>query len=319
MEILAYISTRGRTSSTLIMAMQAVAMQTKKPDRLIIFDDNDSPIDMWADPAFKEMFKLLSWRGISGDIIQGERKGQHFNHQKANLMSYKWCWRIDDDCIPEHDVLEKLYAQTADDVGAVGGSIITLPIPQGESSGKITELHKNNKQWDFIKETEEVDHLHCSFLYRAGVANYDLALSRVAHREETLFTWELKKRGYKILITPCVTWHLKAGSGGIRDGVQPMFDADERIFQYKKDNIIVVLDCGLGDHIVFKKFLPELKKRGNVLLAVCYPDVFPDEKCASIAQAQQTVGDLTQYSVYSWMTQRGWKAGLLEAFKEMYK
>lgn len=316
-EILAYISTRGRTESTLPMAMQAIAMQTKKLDKLIIFDDNDTPMNLET-PQYKSLFKLLSWKGISGEIIKGECKGQHFNHQKANKMGYTWCWRVDDDCIPEHDVLEKLYAQTNEKVGAVGGSIITLPIPSGEYGGKISDLYKNNKQWDYIKSTEEVEHLHCSFLYRSGVTDYDLALSKVAHREETLFTYNIFRKGYKILITPCVTWHLKEEKGGIRDGIKELYEQDERIFQYKKDNIIAVLDCGIGDHIVFKKILPELKKKGNVLLAVCYPDVFPEETCASIHQAQQTIGDLKQYNIYEWMAARNWEGSLEDAFRGMY-
>jgi len=39
--ILCSISTRGRTHTFLPMALQAVMNQTRKPDKLVIFDDND--------------------------------------------------------------------------------------------------------------------------------------------------------------------------------------------------------------------------------------------------------------------------------------
>ena len=62
-----------------------------------------------------------------------------------------------------------------------------------------------------------MEHLHCSFLYRAGVYDYNLGLSRVAHREETLFTYGLHKKGYVVMVVPNAnSWHLKNPEGGIR-------------------------------------------------------------------------------------------------------
>lgn len=88
-----------------------------------------------------------------------------------------------------------------------------------------------NVQWYPINETQDVDHLHCSFLYRAGIYPYNLALSRIAHTEETQFTNGIKNEGYRVFVTPGVSWHLKNPDGGIRDGSKEMFDHDEAIFK----------------------------------------------------------------------------------------
>ena len=45
-KILCSISTRGRYDSTLPLALQAILNQTKLPDKIIIFDDNDEPRDV---------------------------------------------------------------------------------------------------------------------------------------------------------------------------------------------------------------------------------------------------------------------------------
>jgi hypothetical protein len=227
-------------------------------------------------------------------------------------------WRLDDDTVAEANVLETLYSHTNNKVGAVGGSVLTPPIMLDvRATGKIEEIEREpNLQWGIIKEKKEVDHLHCSFLYRAGIAEYCLELSRVAHREETMFTYELLQKGYKNLIVPnAITWHLKNKDGGIRDGMSEMFAHDENIFKNKVklgDSTIVVLNNGMGDHIVFKRVLPLIKKP---VVFTCYPDIIPGR---SIAEAQAMFGDLKKYGIYEKMDEWGWKDSLENAFKKLY-
>lgn len=317
MSILCSISTRGRYDTTLPLAITSVINQTLRPTKLVIFDDNDEPQDLRQKELYKYLFNVLESKGIDWGVIYGEKKGQHYNHQKANYLGYDWVWRLDDDTIAEADVLEKLYAQTGPDVGAVGGSILTPPVSEGtmvSATGLIDRINEEpNSQWGYIDFTREVDHLHCSFLYRAGIVDYNLSLSKVAHREETFFTYDLKKAGYKILITPCVTWHLRNSEGGIRWGNNyHLFERDDKLFQYK-DRTIVVLDCGMGDHIVFKHVLPEIEKP---LVFTCYPDIVPG---LGLADAQHLLGDsYGEYNIYSKMEKWNWTGSLEEAFREMY-
>lgn len=316
-KILCSISTRGRYDTTLPMAIQSVVTQTQLPDKLVIFDDNDNPKDLREIQHYRYLFEMMNEKRLSWEVVFGQRKGQHFNHQMANTMGYDWVWRLDDDTVAESNVLETLTSYITDDLGAVGGSILTPPFIHGlTSTGKIEDLWEQSIQWDYIKHVKEVDHLHCSFLYRAGIYDYNLALTRAAFREETLFTYGLKQKGYRIIVVPdAITWHLKNREGGVRTNTKEMFDADDAIFQNfinLKEHTIVVLDCGMGDHIVFKKVLKDIP---NPVVFSCYPEIIPGR---SIQEAKDLFGDIDHYNIYRHMDQWGWTDSLENAYRKLY-
>ena len=294
--------------------------QTRKPDKLVIFDDNDEHIDLRQDPMYSKYFFMLERKGIAWEWLWAGKKGQHHNHQLANWMGYDWVWRVDDDALPDPGVLEQLAQYIAPDVAGVGGSVFMpgTDFETAKPTGKIDYIdHEPNPQWQTIHQVKEVDHLHCSFLYRAGVYDYNLGLSRVAHREETLFSWGLKLKGYKLLVVPnAVTWHLKAPSGGIRmDNNGQLFAHDEQIFRNTlafRDATIVILNNGMGDHIVFKHVLPSIK---NPVVFGCYPEIIP---CRSIAEAKGLFGDIEMYNIYAKMDRWKWKSSLESAYRKMY-
>jgi hypothetical protein len=141
-----------------------------------------------------------------------------------------------------------------------------------------------------------------------------LGLSQIAHREETLFTYGLRKKGYLVLVVPdAISWHLKA-AGGIRSGfAKEMWEHDERIFRnLMTDKTIVVLNCGMGDHVVFSHVLPEIK---NPEVFTCYPDIIPGR---SIAEAMELYGNIDNWNIYAKMDQWDWTDSLENAFREMY-
>lgn len=319
-KVLCSVATRGRYRTTLPMALMAIANQTRPVDKLIVFDDNDEPEDLRNDPMYLRIFYLLDAKNISWEWSFAAKKGQHYSHQTANNMGYEWVWRVDDDAIPEPHVLEKLLDYVGPDVGAVGGAILTPPYDQlpFEPTGKIDDINQEpNIQWAPIKSAKQVEHLHCSFLYRAGVHDYNLGLSRVAHREETLFTYGLFCKGYKLWVVPNAnTWHLKSPTGGIRSETNAeMYEHDERIFRNileYRDKTVVVLNCGMGDHVVFKHILPEIK---NPVVFGCYPEIIP---CRSIHEARELFGDIDMFSVYAKMDRWRWKDSIESAFRRMY-
>jgi len=326
-KVLCSVATRGRYFTTLPLVLNAIINQTKPVDKLIVFDDNDEPKDMRKEMIYSYFFQMLDSKGIEWEWLFADKKGQHHIHQRANRMGYDWVWRCDDDAVPESNVLERLYsyAQGVDElgeskVGAVGGSILTPPYMPDTT--KVTGLIDNidsepNIQWGRIERVKQVEHLHCSFLYRAGVCDYNTDLSRVAHREETLFTYELHRKGYKILAVPnAVTWHMKNPEGGIRSETKrEMYEHDEQIFRNileYKDKTIVVLNSGMGDHLVFSHVLPEVK---NPVVFGCYPEIMP---CRSIAEAQSLFGDIDRYSIYGKMDQWNWSDSLENAYRKLY-
>jgi GT2 family glycosyltransferase len=322
MQILCSVATRGRYHTTLPLVLNAIINQTRLPDKLVIFDDNDEPQDMRKELVYQYFFQMLDIKKVKWEWLFAGKKGQHHIHETANNMGYKWVWRVDDDAIPEPNVLENLYriATKIDNVGAVGGSILTPPnLPDTSiSTGDIDQINSEpNIQWNYIENVKEVEHLHCSFLYRAGVHNYNLKLSRVAHREETLFTWGLSQKGYKVLVCPdAVTWHFKNPQGGIRSETQQeMYVHDEYIFNNwlnHRDRNIVVLNSGLGDHIVFSRIIGDI---ADPLVFTCYPEIIQGK---SIAQAEHLFGDIDQWNIYKKMAQWNWKGSLEDAYRKLY-
>lgn len=317
MRILCSITTKGRYHSTLPMAMMSAATQTRKPTHIVIFDDNDPAEDVREIPTLRHVLQILDEKNITWEVIYGRRQGPHHNHQIANRMGFDWVWRLDDDTFAESHVLKTLSHHVTDEIGAVGGSILTPPfLKKTGATGKIDDISEQSIQWDYISELSEVDHLHCSFLYRAGEYDYNLGLSPVGFREETLFTWGLKKRGYKLLVVPnAITWHLKNPAGGIREHEEWMYAKDESIFRNHlahRDYTIVVLDCGMGDHVVFSKVLPKIK---NPLVFSCYPEIVPGR---SIAEAKHLFGDIDSLNIYQKMEQWNWKDSLENAYCKLY-
>ena len=320
-KVLCSVATRGRYHTTLPLVLSAIANQTRQPDKLIVFDDNDEPEDMRNNPVYQHLFNILDAKGIPWEWRFADKKGQHHIHQHANLEpGFKWVWRVDDDAVPEPNVLENLLEWTDPHVGAVGGSILTPPLHDNNAcvTGKIDVINDEpNIQWSPIKHIFYVEHLHCSFLYRAGVHDYNLGLSRVAHREETLFTYGLHQKGYEVIAVPdAITWHMKNPQGGIRmENNRELYEHDEQIFKNVlayRDKTVVVLNCGLGDHIVFSHILPEIP---NAEVFSCYPEVVPGR---SIAQAQELFGDIDPWNIYKKMDQWKWTDSLESAYRKLY-
>ena len=319
-KVLCSVATRGRYFTTLPLVLNAIINQTRPVDKLVIFDDNDEPQDMRSQMIYQYFFQMLDIKGIAWEWLYADKKGQHHIHQRANSMGYEWVWRVDDDAIPEPNVLEELYSHVDEFVGAVGGSVLTPPYTPDTSAvtGLIDNIdNEPNIQWGVIKEEKQVEHLHCTFLYRAGVVDYNLGLSRVAHREETIFSYGLHQKGYQILVVPnAITWHMKNPEGGIRSETKKeMYEHDEQIFRNilrYRDKTIVVLNCGLGDHLVFSHVLPSIP---NAEVFTCYPEVVPGK---SIAEAIHLFGDIDLWNVYKKMDQWKWKDSLENAYRKLY-
>jgi len=94
-----------------------------------------------------------------------------------------------------------------------------------------------------------------------------------------------------------------------------MYEHDEQIFRNVlkyKDHTIVVLNCGLGDHIVFSHVLPAVR---NPLVFTCYPEVIQGRP---IAEAQQLFGGIDIWNIYKKMDQWKWQGSLEDAYRKLY-
>lgn len=342
-DVTAYVSTKGRYDTTLPMTIASIAMQSVVPKRFILFEDSE-PVDIRTNNVYLPLLHVLTNKGIDWSVEFGPKKGQSWNHQKAiDMCKTEWLWRVDDDHICEANVLEELLkcGQDNKDIGAIGGLVIDPTQLQTTSdlnlTNKISEIDsKPNCQWMKHTRTDvfEVEHLYSTFIYRKDASShgYNLNLSPVCHREESMFSIEMGKKGWKLLVNPnVITWHSRAPEGGIRSYRDPMlWDHDEKIFQnflqninQKDVNFYSVLNGGIGDHFIFRNILPELKERygDKLVLAVCYPAVFQNDgvKLISIQEAKDRLnGNIEKYDIYRWCGERKWSSSLIEAYRKMY-
>lgn len=212
-KILCFIPTKNRYLTTLPLTLQSVIFQSKIPDKVIIYDDNDKPIDMWQQPQYMYLFKQMEMFGIEYEIVLGNEKGrgQLRGEQYANRYGYTYVWRIDDDQIQSNDVLERYWSLLTENVGAVGGCILNpnqSSNPNSFYSGMMKDSLKAKPiQWLDGNDILEVELLHSTFLYRAGIVDYCLDLIHPDHeppemefRGENIFSHELYRKGYKLLV-----------------------------------------------------------------------------------------------------------------------
>lgn len=340
--VTATVSTRGRTHTTLPLMLVSVANQTIKPHRLIIYDDNDTLEDLRDNEIFKNVFGLLTESGINWEVTVGCRRGQIHNHQRA-LQDVKtdWIWRLDDDNVMDSNVLSGMLeiAESESKIGAVGPLILDPKKVMNHTlaSNKMEDIFLGlNIQWNYNHKEKlvSVDHLQGStFLFRKEAAKhgYELSLSRVGHREETIFTYEMKRAGWELIVnTEIKTWHMRYGGGGIRsDNKIALFEADEKIFKSKlktwnvkeRSTKIVPLDGGIGDHYALKSaFREAFKTNTRIIIGACYPEVFfdiPNVELISLEESKALV-NIDDHNIYRWMDQRNWKQSLSLAFKKMY-
>lgn len=336
MNVTVGIPTKNRYNS-LSQTLLSIALQTLPPKEVIIIDDSDNPTDIRQIPEYQYILSLFDDKRVNWVVNYGKKKGQHHSHQLVNeIAKGDLIFRIDDDEVAESDTIEKLsHTMIANkDVGAIAPSVLMpnpAPLPEGLRNN-IYDLSTPNVQWFRGTGIREADHLYSCFMYRKGINNYDLSLSTVCHREETIFTYGIKRLGYRLLIdSDAVVWHFRGAEGGIRTFRDPgLWDHDEKIFKSYlnlwgvdiKSPKWVVLDCGLGDHYAFKNILPELmRKYDNVRLAVCFPDAFSDVdgiSLTSIAEAKLTFGNIDNFNIYKMMIDWNWSGTLENAFRKLY-
>ncbi len=341
--VTAYISSKDRYYTTLPTAISSIIMQTVTPEKIVVFLDGEH-VDLRQNSVYQNLLALIEEKGMKWEIIFGLKKGQvHNHHYMSQNATTEFIWRLDDDNIAESNVLETLLKHMNDKkIGAVASLVIDPKMCQmlpPNASNNIKDIFgAPNIQWfkHPTNEIKEVEHLYSSFLYRkiAGDHGYCLDLSPVGHREETLFSHEMFRKGWKLLVNPSVvSWHVREPTNGIRSYNNPeFFEHDEKIFQNKLKgwNLeaqkikLIILDCGIGDHWCFKNILPEIREKHKdkkIVLAVCYPAVFSDEsdvKIISIAEAKQLVGDIDKYNVYRLGWEKSWTGSLMDLYKELY-
>lgn len=347
LKILAYVVTRNRWQTTLMLTISSLLNQKRVPDRVVVISDDDN-IE-WKNHPFYQMLKVsFAEKGVDFEIIPNKGKGQVAGHQYVNSdlgKNFDYVWRIDDDEVAEANVLEEIerfiLMNPEAKIGGVGPSVVipgyVFDYKQFKPSDfgvEIKDIHLPNIQWSNYPLPVEVQHLHSTFVYKPGIVNYPKNLSRIGHREETMFTFRLYKTGYKLFALPFLrVWHYQNNYGGIRseqDG--KLWEKDEQVFKeflrsYSielKEPKFIGLANGLGDLFAFKQVLPEIlqkHKDKSIYLCCDAPQVFedfPGIRFISVAMARRIVPDFEDLNVYGWMSKNKWDKSIVEAFRSMY-
>lgn len=341
-DVTAYISTKGRYETSLPMAISSILNQTLLPSHLVIFQDDPQEFDLRTSSVYKNLFAMMDAKKISWSVLFGENKGQVKNHQlMLDNCKTEWLWRVDDDNVAEPDVLERLCGHISHGVGAIAGAVVDpnqkTRLMTGTKISQIDELA--NVQWFVNSGLHETEHLYSSFLYRksAGSHGYCLELSQVGHREETIFTHEMFRAGWKLLVdTSIVTWHLREATGGIRsyDNAK-LWEHDEEIFKRKRQEWesglkrkYVNMDAGIGDHWMFKPVLEKMLDKfpeHEIVVIAANPFVFSDInnknlKMISVAEGRRLLSEkqLADLNVYAMCMNKKWDRSMVEAMEELY-
>lgn len=337
------ISTLNRYFTTLPMTIASVATQTRKPDKVILYDDGEQN-ELREVAPYTELFHLLEDVGIPFETFKTPRLGLAANHQHAlETCKTDFLLRVDDDHILEPDCIEKLLKVMEDEtVGAVAPLVLqpghVAPLPAG-IEGKIEDIFNGvNLQWftdgDKPRETE---HLYSCYLFRVSLgraAGGYPKLSPVSFREDSWFSMKLKRAGGRLIVDPTIkVWHLQQATGGVRafsDG--SLWAQDDAKFKEwltscgVEDNSpkLIVGDFGIGDTFCLKSILPKLReihKDRGLVIAISHLGILEDEglPLISIAEAQQRLGArYTESSIYAWMGQRSWNRPMTEAMLEFW-
>ena len=320
--VLCAVPTKNRYD-VLYHCLQAVAMQTVKPDKLIIYDDGKRE-DMRENPIGGHIVRLLSSREVDWEVVFTPGIGQHVAHQMANTSGYDFVWRLDDDTVPEPDVLERLLSHMAPDVGGVGGAVFE-PGKQlmGGSSRMEDFFIGGNVQWGPGQGVHEVDHLYSSFLYRAGIVNYKHRMTNVAFHEETIFSHRLRLAGYRLIVdTGVKTYHFKAPHGGCRaEDYKWAYELDHKEFMRMAEDEwgikVIHLGVGMGDCYMFKHIIPALLlKYKTVVVGSCYNQVLEGTGVKLVNY--ESVKNFASENIYDWCAEHNWKGDLISAYRKMY-
>jgi glycosyltransferase involved in cell wall biosynthesis len=364
--VTAVVCTKDRYYTSLPLCLTSIMNQTLKPKELIIYDDGKQT-DLRKNEIYSYIFSTLQHLGIEWKVNFGAKMGQAISHMRSiDEAKYDYIWRVDDDNVCDPNVLQGLIECIDTDVAAVAGLVLFpdkirnfdeyMHDKNGNIySNKIEDVFNMlNMQWGYHKDNKvkSVDHLYSTFVFRKEAAKnkYPNFLSPIAHREETIFTYEMKRAGWKLLVNPnVVTWHYRMRHGGIADAMHKQkrhdwWENDENIFrkiytekwkleiktsQQKNDSVKqkdstkkIILNNGIGDHFAFKSILETLvNKFEKIEIFACYPNVFYDNEFENVVvRCLDEYGDYNrnEQNIYLWMKERHWNKSIAEAFESMY-
>lgn len=353
----AYICTKGRSLTTLPLAIQSILYQTRKPDVLFILDDNipSERIEYDKHPLYTTMLNIARSLGISVEILFSPGEvGPATNHQyMLERCNTDLLLRVDDDDSYMPNTIEILVSKIEEGYAAVApfSPFANQPLnqPPWYARGILSNPVYNCTPQFYVSDKDiVVEHLNNTFMIdvkaikNAGI-RYAQGLSPVAHTEETRFSHDIFRAGLPICVAGnTLCWHYQYPSGGIRSTAYRFFwEADEREYyrylepfgyaHYDDVSIPVLLEHGYGDTIMFVNLISELSAKyfdKQIIIGTNFKEIFEYHK---IEETFPNVKIVTTHDfkliywynvqgdpIYKWMSKNKWQGHILDAYREIY-
>lgn len=211
------LTTFERYDTTLPICLLSLANQSRKPDRIILVDDNKEK-KFYESSELKNIISFFKIKGIQFDYYHGQSKGAtHALQIGLDKINDGWVLKIDDDNSLEYDVIELFEKNISDNVGAIGGLIIDKGIRQDieyDLYPKCIDGYYNKIENIFSEfniqviqnqsdEIKKVEHIYSNYFFKRDlVESYPIELSPSCHREDTIVTHTIFRKGYDLLIIP---------------------------------------------------------------------------------------------------------------------
>lgn len=239
MKITVSITTKNRYNSTLPLALMSVINQTLLPHEIILVDDNEKK-EFYLFETFKTLLQLMKFKNIKFSYYHGQSKGQVYAQQIAlEHCKTDWLFKMDDDNFLEPNVLEILSNSINDKTGAISGLIFCCEKDKTRISeedypffNKIENIfsHFNIQMCGGqTKDIKQAEHLYSNYLFRTDIIDsYPLDFSPAGHREDTVFTYSIFKKGYELLVNPnAITYHIHNSGGNKSHGFENVVKNEE--------------------------------------------------------------------------------------------
>lgn len=240
MKITVSLTTKNRYYSTLSMSLTSILNQTLLPYEIILVDDNKKK-DFYNIEVYKNIIQLMKLKNVKFSYYHGQSKGQvHAQQIALEHCNTELLFKMDDDNILESNVLETLHDTIIknDNIVAVSGLIFCCDKDKTRLSEEKDLYNKIENVFSHFniqmcggqdKEIKKCEHLYSNYLFRTKyVESYPLDFSPAGHREDTVFTYSLYRKGYDLYVNPnCITWHVHNSGGNKSHGFDPIVKNEE--------------------------------------------------------------------------------------------
>jgi hypothetical protein len=220
------LATCDRYETTLPLCLMSIFNQSHSPNRVVLVDDSKQK-KFYDYQILKNILILFKEKGIEFDYFYGPCKGAVAALQIGlDNIENGWVLKTDDDNILSCDVLELFVKNIKPTIGAISGVIIDKylsafykdkpdkrPIEEDGFYNKIENIYAEfNIQMvhDQSDDIKKVQHIYSNYFFNREICeNYSLELTPSSHREETIFTYNIFRKGYDLIIVPAAKiYHL---------------------------------------------------------------------------------------------------------------